>query len=93
MGQPTLTITNPSATGGTFTLYKDSENSGNVIGTGTISAAGAIGFVGFTPTEISAGTSKTFIFKVSTELQSAAVNAKRIFRVTDLAYLDMMNTG
>ncbi|MFA5917351.1 MAG: S-layer homology domain-containing protein [Candidatus Gracilibacteria bacterium] len=89
----TFSITNPSATGGTFTIYKDSENSGNVISTGTIDAAGVITPTSFTQTEISAGTSKTFIFKVSTELQSAAVNSKRIFRVQDLGYLDMMNTG
>ncbi|MFA5917643.1 MAG: hypothetical protein WC850_05420 [Candidatus Gracilibacteria bacterium] len=93
LASTTFSITNPSGLGGTFTLYKDSENSGNVISTGSISTNGVISFGGFIPTEISPGTSKTFIFKVSPELQSAPVNSKRIFRIQDLSYTDMMNTG
>ena len=91
----TFSITNPSNTAWTFKLYKDQEIAGNVIGTGTISSTGAIAFTtnSFVQTEISAGTSKTFIFKVSANLQSATVNSKRIFRVEDIAYTDVMNTG
>ncbi len=88
----TIDLTNPSATWGTFTLYKDSENSANIICTGSIDLNWVINYTGFIPTEISAGTSKTFIFKVSPELQSAPVNSKRIFVVQNLSYNDMMNT-
>lgn len=91
----TFTITNPAAVAGTFELYKDQEIGGNVIATGSIDSAWVITFGtgSFVPTEVSAGTTKTFIFKVSANLQSAAVNSKRIFRVTDLSFTDMMNTG
>lgn len=95
LASTTFSITNPSGVPGTFTLYKDQEISGNIVATGAVDASGVITFgVGsFVPTEISAGTSKTFIFKVSAALQSAAVNSKRIFRVENVSYLDQMNTG
>ena len=89
----TVSLSNPSATGGTFTLYKDQENVGNEVGTGTIAADGTVAFSMFTNTEISAGTSKTFIFKVSNALTTATVNAKRIFKITDLGYQDMTDTN
>lgn len=89
----TISLSNPSNTWGTFTLYKDQEVSGNEIGTGTISATWAIAFNYFNSTEISAGTTKTFIFKVSNELTTAVVNSKRILRITDIKFVDMMDTN
>jgi len=87
-----FTITNPSAATWTYIVYKDQEISGNIISTGSISATWVITPLYFDNTEISAGATRTFIFKVSTALQSATVNSKRIFRVTDLSFVDVMNT-
>lgn len=89
----TVSLSNPSAATGTFTVYKDTEVTGNAIATGSILPNGTVTFAYFTSTEISAGTSKTFIFKVSNELTSATVNSKRIFKVTDLGFQDQTDTN
>lgn len=89
----TVSLNTYNSATGTFTLYKDQEVAGNEIGTGTVNGTGGVIFSYFTNTEISAGTTKTFVFKVSSELQSANANAKRIFRVTDISFVDNTDTG
>jgi hypothetical protein len=77
-------------TGASWKLYKDSETSGNEVAQGTGDVPATISLS--TPLEISAGSTKTFVLTVTLN-GTAAVNAKRVFRVTDIAYNDIANTG
>lgn len=87
----TVSLSVPNTlTGVSWKLYKDSETAGNDVASGsgdvptTISIAGGL--------EISAGSTKTFILSVQYS-GTAAVNAKRVLRVTDVEFLDIPNTG
>lgn len=73
-----------------WTLYKDSETAGNEVATGTGAVPTTISLS--SALEISAGSTKTFILSMQAT-GSAAVNAKRVLRVTDVTYLDIPNTG
>jgi hypothetical protein len=87
----TVSLSIPSTlTGTAWTLYKDSETAGNSVATGTGFPLTSIGLT--TPLEISAGSTKTFILSVTTT-GTAAVNAKRVLRISDVEYLDIPNTG
>ncbi|MDD3646395.1 MAG: hypothetical protein PHH06_03225 [Candidatus Gracilibacteria bacterium] len=90
----TIDLQNPSSSTGAFILYKDQEISGNSIATGIIAAGSNELTLTGLDTEISAGTTKTFILKLSGGMLSGnAANAKRIMTVQDVSYVDMMNTG
>lgn len=74
----------------TWTLYKDSETAGNEVASGTGAVPATISLA--SALEISAGSTKTFILSTQST-GSAAVNAKRVLRVTDVEFLDIPNTG
>lgn len=87
----TVSLSVPNTlTGVSWKLYKDSETAGNDVASGsgdvpaTISLDSAL--------EISAGSTKTFVLSVQYS-GTAAVNAKRVLRVTDVEFLDIPNTG
>lgn len=73
-----------------WTLYKDSETAGNEVATGTGSVPATISLA--SALEISAGSTKSFVLSLQVS-GSAAVNAKRVLRVTDVEFLDIPNTG
>lgn len=87
----TLSLSMPSTlTGTAWTLYKDSETAGNEVATGSTFPLTSIALN--SALEISAGSTKTFVLSISTT-GTAAVNAKRVLRVTDVEYVDVANTG
>lgn len=87
----TASLTIPSGiTVNGWTLYKDSETAGNEVATATGSVPATISLA--TALEISAGSTKTFVLSLQVS-GSAAVNAKRVLRITDVVYLDIPNTG
>jgi hypothetical protein len=91
----TLTLANPANGPTSFILYKDQQVTGNEVATGTISLSGATNTLVLslnTQVEISAGSTKTFILEVN-GATTVAVNSKRIMKVTDVSYIDMMNTN
>ncbi len=91
----TLTLANPVNGPTSFILYKDQQVTGNEVATGTIASSGATVTLTLplsTQVEISAGSTKTFILEVN-GATTVAVNSKRIMKVTDISYIDMMNTG
>ena len=89
-----IDLQNPSSSTGTYILYKDQENNGNVLASGSIAAGSNVLTLSALDTEISAGTTKTFILKVSGALLSGnASNSKRIVSVKNISFVDMMNTS
>lgn len=87
----TLSLSVPTGiTVGGWTLYKDSETAGNEVATGTGSVPATVSLA--SALEISAGSTKTFVLSLQST-GSAAVNAKRVVRITDVEYVDVANTG
>lgn len=85
-----LSVSNPASWPTSYTLYKDSENAGNEVANGTFSAWTLnIDFTNWV--EISAWDTKSFILVVSNNAWTPDVNSKRIVRVTDMKYVDMMD--
>lgn len=82
--------TNNTATGIVATIYKDSVTTGNNVATGTF-VNGVITFS--TPVEISAGTTKTFYVDLAGVTSSTNGTSIRTFKITDVAFYDIMNTG
>jgi len=89
MGYPDNTNTDTPS----YTLYKNDQTNGNVVATGALAIGGnTITASLSTPVEISAGTTMKFILVVSTP-GSTTTNAKRTFKITDVSYIDDMNTN
>lgn len=88
-----IDLQNPTSNTGTFTLYKDQEIAGNEIATGSIAAGSNTLTLTTLNTEVSAGTSKTFILKVAGNVLNGTANQKRIAKVANVSYTDVMNTG
>ncbi len=89
----TIDLQNPTGNTGSYILYKDQEIGGNEIATGSIAAGSNTLNLTALATEVSAGTSKTFILKVSGNVLNGTANQKRIAKVSNVSYTDVMNTG
>ncbi len=89
----TIDLQNPTASTGTYTLYRDQEVAGNVIATGAVAVGSNTLAIGGLNVEVSAGTTKTFILKVAGGLLNATANQKRIAKVTDISFVDNTDTG
>nr|MDD3720445.1 hypothetical protein [Candidatus Gracilibacteria bacterium] len=90
----TGTLVNPINGPTNFILYKDRQFSDNVIASGVL-LPGTYGefYMNFAyPIDISAGTTKKFVLEFS-GASGVSVDSKRIFRIIDLSYNDMMDTG
>lgn len=90
----TWTLVNPINWPTNFILYKDRQFSDNVIASGVLLpwTYGEF-YMNFAyPIDISAWTTKKFVLEFSWA-SGVSVDSKRIFRIIDLSYNDMMDTG
>ncbi|MDP2090429.1 MAG: S-layer homology domain-containing protein [Candidatus Gracilibacteria bacterium] len=88
-----IDLQNPTANTGSYILYEDQEINGNEIATGSLVAGSNPLSLTSLNTEVSAGTSKTFILKISGNVLNGFANQKRIAKISDVSYIDVMNTG
>lgn len=87
----TLSVSNPTWWPQNYVLYKDREQNGNEVASWVFSNWNLV--INFSQwVEIWAWSSKDFILSVSNNSGNPTINAKRIVRVVDLKYIDMMDT-